>query len=162
MKPHRLTIANIMVAVLFIAIAGAALRDPTRLWASALFTLTVALLCWASSMALLKRDQRRIFWAGVAIFGWVHLSLSFGLMSGDKLSRPPLLYELLVAEFQFRIMPHTLVISGSLNGTITGRPNGGVPNPFLQIGLTLANLLVALIGGFLVRTTCPNVADSPE
>jgi hypothetical protein len=85
---------------------------------------------------------------GFAIFGWAHLILTFGSFSGGGLSPPPLLYEILMDDLRIRMM----------GPVITGSPSGGAFAAFHQIGLTLATLLVAQIGGY---SSVPRVPTWP-
>src|SRR3954469_26027133 len=105
---RRVSIAGCMAAVGFLALGSAALTHPSELWASALFTLAVTLLCWASAAATVRR---RPFWVGFAVFGWVYLILSLGLFGakGTPLASfpppPPLITTKLVDLVERRTMP---------------------------------------------------------
>jgi hypothetical protein len=58
----RFSLVGGMAAVFVLAIGSAAITHPTADWASALFTLMVGTLCWASVAALIRR---RAFWIGL-------------------------------------------------------------------------------------------------
>ena len=91
MKSNRLTIAGLMTFVLFAAVGFAALRQPTLLWASAVFTATVLLLSTAVVGALARQGRGRLIWSGAAIFGWAYLLIAFGLGSTSNGATPPFL-----------------------------------------------------------------------
>src|SRR4051812_29116963 len=99
MSRPRVSIAGLMGVVLFIGVGFAALKGASRLWASALFTLTLAVLLGASLGAVARRGPERMAWTGFAVFGWSYLILSFWLLpwpKSDPLGPPPLLAEVLL------------------------------------------------------------------
>lgn len=82
MKLLRVTVAGLMEIVLVAAVGSAALRNPTIVWASALFTLLVMMLCSATLGAIAVRGPARLMWAGFAIFGSVYSKLPLELPLG--------------------------------------------------------------------------------
>jgi len=74
----RFSIASLILVVLGLGIGFAALRSPTPLWASALFTLALAGVGAAVLAAVFRRGARRAFWAGFATFGALYLVVAFG------------------------------------------------------------------------------------
>ena len=78
MRPKRLSILAMMAIIVMIALAFAALRNPTVLGASLIFMATVAFLATAILGAIARRGRARLTWAGVAVFGWAYLAMSFG------------------------------------------------------------------------------------
>src|SRR5438105_3388914 len=86
----RFTLAQSMVIVLFVGFGFAALRSDSVLWASAVFTLTVAVLLAAILGAIARRGRARMTWAGFALFGWVYLGTTFGPWAdGNGVKAPP-------------------------------------------------------------------------
>lgn len=75
MRRIRCSIANLLRIVLFTGIALAALRSGSPLWGSLLFTSAVAAMLVAVVAAVHRRDERRAFWLGFALFGWGYLLL---------------------------------------------------------------------------------------
>jgi hypothetical protein len=67
-----------MVIVLFVGFGFAALRSGSALWASAVFTLTVAALSAAVLGVMARRGRARMTWAGFALFAWVYFGTTFG------------------------------------------------------------------------------------
>ena len=78
MSRLRFTLAQLMAIVLFIGFGFAAMRLGSLLWASAVFTLTVAVLSVAVLGTMARRGRARMTWAGFALFGWVYLGTTFG------------------------------------------------------------------------------------
>lgn len=90
MQRPRVSIAGLMGLVVLVSIAFAALRNPTTLWASIIFTLTVGLLSAAIVGAILGRGSPRATWIGFAVFGWVYMAFSFGpVPNSNGVKAPP-------------------------------------------------------------------------
>ena len=86
----RFTLAQLMATVIFIGLGFAALRSASRLGASAVFTLTVAVLSAAILGAMARRGRARMTWAGFALFGWIYLGTTFGPWAdGNGVTAPP-------------------------------------------------------------------------
>lgn len=66
-----------MAFILVIACGFAALRNPSLLMASTVYTTTWAILLVAILCAIYHDGPKRYFWMGFAIFGWGHFLLSF-------------------------------------------------------------------------------------
>ena len=76
MRRIRFTIASLLVVVLFVAVGFAALRESSDLWASGIFTVTLAALLTSILLAVHRIESRRAFWIGFALFGWTDVGLS--------------------------------------------------------------------------------------
>jgi hypothetical protein len=85
----RVSISGLMVAVLAAAVGLAALRTPTPLSASLIFTMTVLLLATATLQALAGGGVARRCWTGLAVFGWAYLGIAFGPGAGSNGITPP-------------------------------------------------------------------------
>lgn len=72
MKKLRFSLAALMVAVAVIATFLAAVRSPSKAYASGLLAFTVCVLLCSTLAALLRRQS---FWIGFALFGSVYLFL---------------------------------------------------------------------------------------
>ena len=81
MKRPTFTIAGLMTAVLFVAVACMALRGPMPLMASCVFTFTVMILAAAVLFACVRQGRSRAGWVGMAAFGLTYLH--FGFVGGD-------------------------------------------------------------------------------
>src|SRR3954452_9635550 len=90
MTRPRFSLAQSMAIVLLIGVGIAALQSASVLWASAVFTLTVAVLSAAILGAMARRGRTRITWAGFALFGWIYLGTTFGPWAdGNGVTAPP-------------------------------------------------------------------------
>lgn len=76
MKRPHFRIAGLLGVVLFVAVALAALRESTELWDSGVFSVTLAVLLVSIVLAVYRRDRKRAFWIGFALFGGAYLVAS--------------------------------------------------------------------------------------
>jgi hypothetical protein len=81
MKRPTFTIASLMVAVLFVAVGCMALRGPTPLMASMVFSAAVVVLAAAVLLACVRNGRARAGWVGMVAFGLAYLH--FGFVGGD-------------------------------------------------------------------------------
>jgi hypothetical protein len=101
MKRSLFSIAGMMALVVLIALGFAALRNPTLFWASLIFTATVAFLAMAILGTLARRGRARMTWAGVAVFGWIYVALSFGpVPNANGVTYPPFPTQVLIDFWQ--------------------------------------------------------------
>jgi hypothetical protein len=138
MRSVRFSIAWLMTVVLILALGLAALRNPTELWAGAVPLATEAMFCLAIVGAVCRTGRERVWWLGVAVFGWSYLR-SWGVLY--LWMRSP--------------MHRMLEALGPIMGVPMGAANSGNWNvqaqSFMQIGHNLWALIFALLGGFLAR-----------
>src|SRR4051794_17441258 len=73
---RRHTIASLMLATVVIAVAVAALKNASDAWVGGLHFLTLLLLGAALLAIPYRREGKRAFWLGFAIFGWGYLVLT--------------------------------------------------------------------------------------
>jgi hypothetical protein len=76
MTHFTFSIRGLMVVIVLLCVAFAALRFPTPLWANVWFSLTVATLTLAVPAAIYRRGTQRAFWLGFAVCGWVYFMLA--------------------------------------------------------------------------------------
>ena len=76
MRQARFSVRGLMAAIVLLAVAFAALRWPTPLWANVCFSLTLSALVLAIPAAVYRRGEYRAFWVGFASAGWVYFVLS--------------------------------------------------------------------------------------
>jgi hypothetical protein len=76
MRTFRFTIAGLLGVITVHGIGLAALREASEFWDSGLFTLTLGVLLVSVLLAVHRREYRRAFWAGFALFGWGYVALS--------------------------------------------------------------------------------------
>jgi hypothetical protein len=90
MRFARFTIADLVRAVLFCAVAMAALMFASTPWGGAALTAALTILTLAPLGILYRRGERRAFWTGVVLCGWAYLIFSSGPWFVDNI-RPKLL-----------------------------------------------------------------------
>ncbi len=76
MRRFRFSIASLLGVILFISVALAALRASTDLWDGCLLGLALTVLLTATLLAVHRRDRKRAYWLGFALFGWTYLIAS--------------------------------------------------------------------------------------
>ena len=76
-SPLRFSLLSLMGAVLVAAVACAALRFASELWASAVLTATIGMLLVGVLGMVLRRGPARAFWFGFTLFGSSYLILVF-------------------------------------------------------------------------------------
>lgn len=81
---RRFTIAALMIVVLVSGLAIAALKNASDAWAGVLLLLTVFLLGSAFLGIAHRRQAKRAFWQGFALFGWGYLTLTMGPWFSDQ------------------------------------------------------------------------------
>ena len=81
MRRPGLSIAGLMLLIIPIALALAAVRFASEFCEEALMTITLLVLGFSILAAIERRQGRRTFWRGFAIFGWGYLALVFGPIS---------------------------------------------------------------------------------
>jgi len=96
----RFSIASLLAAIVFCGISLAALRTPSALWASAVFTAVVGVLSAAILGAIASRGRSRLTRSGLALFGWIYLAIAFGPWPFNRDGPPPLLPVPLLATIQ--------------------------------------------------------------
>jgi hypothetical protein len=92
MPKFRLLSIHLMSVVVFFAIGLAALRFPSPVWASSLFTVALVLPLIAILKSISCDGPARLPWIGLSLFGLVFLSVSFRLppsILGVTGSMPP-------------------------------------------------------------------------
>jgi hypothetical protein len=103
----RITIAKSMALILFIAVALVALSRSSPLWASIVFTATLAAVLTATLGTVARRGRSRLAMAGFALFGWCHLAISFGpwpWLNNDGLRPPALLTKRLTEYVHYKLL----------------------------------------------------------
>ncbi len=78
MRFTRFTIADLVLAVLFCAVAMAALMFASTPWGAASLSVVLAILTLAPLGIIYRRGEHRAFWTGIVLCGWAYLTLSSG------------------------------------------------------------------------------------
>lgn len=76
MDRMQFSLAGLLVAVLFLAVACAALMSDLEIVASAAVTIQVGLLAFGIVGIVCRRAAKRVFWVGFTVFGLVYSSAS--------------------------------------------------------------------------------------
>ena len=88
MKHLRFSVTSVLIAVTLLGLAFGALESDSLFVASLVFTLNLGLLCVAAVGALAARGNRRVFWLGFAVFGWVYSLIAFGWLASATRASP--------------------------------------------------------------------------
>jgi hypothetical protein len=171
MGRFRITIARLLLVIAYCGFAFAALRSPSWIWASTVFSIVVASLAAATLTAVYRLGARRAFWTGFAMCGWLYLGLSSYPWSGANLS------PLVVTSALMDLAYPTLGAMGGMAGRgvstqgiwdYWSRPPQGaipfnwlVPEPFRVICHALLTPIFGLLGGLLARRL-HRTRDEPE
>ena len=162
MKP-RLSILRLMAVVLLIAVGFAALRSPTELWASVIFTLAGFILLVAVIKAVGQEGSGRNFWLGFSVFGWGHLLLAFwssiGFRSSPNLVPFP---KLLTSRLADVLLLYITAGDGGLSTYWTLVTTSGTFEHLFQVSHCLCSLVVALIGGMVTARFIPARDEPPH
>ncbi len=181
MRRFRFSVAGLMAAILVLAIGMAALRNPTPLWASTIFTAAVTLFAASVIGAMVHHGVPRFSWAGMALFGWIYLIISFGPWPGNSIVPPPLLPSCLLDHFQEYMISdgktpyrtHEIyfdyykMMSGfrRRSGIPGSAPPGGYKDVditvYKQTGHSLGAMLFGIIGAFAGRFFAARRERSP-
>jgi hypothetical protein len=118
MSRRQISLKGLMALIALFAVGFVALKNPSEIWASFLFSLTLAVLATATLAAAAARGDDRVRWLGFATFGWVYLIFTFLVPRPDPLQRhgtPALVTDIVHIFFdQNRIEP-TLHVRGILH-----------------------------------------------
>jgi hypothetical protein len=71
-----MSVRGLMVTIIMLGTAFAGLRSPTPLWANFWFSLVLSMLTLAVPAAVYRLDERRAFWVGFAVCGWMYFIVS--------------------------------------------------------------------------------------
>jgi hypothetical protein len=163
MKRPRITIAELTLVVLVVAIGLAAIRRGSPAWAGAMLSITFFAIISSLLGIALGRGPRRAYWLGFAVLGWTYLILMYVPWLHEKVGRfllaPNLfayLEEVLHAGPQpasgLRSLPVGIIGAAATGGGFDPGV-GGVEDftDFLRIGMAMEALLWAFLGGWVAR-----------
>ena len=106
----RFSLLSLMGAVVVAAVACAALRFASKLWASALLTTTIGMLLASVLGSVLQRGPARAFWFGFTLFGSAYLILAFAPWCYANV-RPQFLTSKLLAYLHAKLQPASPLLS---------------------------------------------------
>jgi hypothetical protein len=129
MRHVRFSLATSLLVVGFCGVAFAALRSPSVMWASALFTLSLGFLIVALIGVLFCRGPRRLFWGGFALCGWIYFLANFGPWASEAIG-PHLVTTAMFDIVYAQIAPATAIAPfgpgrGGMGGGMGGGGMGG-------------------------------------
>jgi hypothetical protein len=78
MRLQRYSIGSLLILIAIAAVGMAALRYPSRLWASTIYTVAAVVLISGVSNAILGNGVRRAYWLGFSLFGGAYFFLTLG------------------------------------------------------------------------------------
>jgi hypothetical protein len=168
MRPPRFSLATLMAATVLIGIVVAGLRHATSLWAVTSFSLAVVILATAILGAVFRRDRRRVYWTGFAVFGWGYLVLCFAPWFEERVG-PHLLTTIVLEDSHSYLgpQPRLMVTSpapGSAMTTVSTSPiawDGSTEQEnYHRIGQSLFALLFGYLGGMIATYFDAHRADS--
>jgi hypothetical protein len=141
MKRPRLTIAVLMLAVMYVAVLIAAFvatyRDPSEVTAGVASAVVLASLCLSAFLAVIRRGRARGAWAGMAVFGLGYLAFAW---AADGAPPPPTTRMIDHAWAGAIVYRSSLDMPGAL-------PRGFVERPTARrIGHALCALAIGLAG----------------
>ncbi len=146
MNRAAFVMVTLICVVLVFALGLAALARPSALVGSTLFTITLSLLCTATSLAFFREGSRRKFWVGFAVFGWPYFGLAFPWSQTDGVNPPPLL-------------SGTLLLAFPPYGEGFDRVTVFDLGYYLPVGQCLATIVFALSGGIFVTFASRRVGE---
>jgi hypothetical protein len=177
----RFSIAALMWFVFVLGVGLAALRYPSKLWASFFFSITIGAMVIGSLGAIFHRRLPQKFWMGYAICGWLYMLLNFGPWFESEVSPYlfttavlDLLYPHIAAPEQTAMLRNNTQAFGLAGGfgpsapvniwehwsridsaaeqfAITNNFDVNRSKPFQLIGHWILALLFAYIGGSIAR-----------
>ena len=176
----RFSVRELLGFVAFLAVGTTALLYATPAWAIVLGAAAMSLLFVSVVAAVLSTSQRRAFWLGAAIFGWLYIAVANWTSQKGPMYPLPTTNLLRLAYEEW--LPDVRTPPRQVTGTVNGRPTiyvttesttgplflypfdsddryiGSVspvyyPSPpdFRQVGQSLWTLLIAYLGGRLGR-----------
>jgi hypothetical protein len=75
-RRFRFHIGNLLIAVVFLGVGLAALREANDTWDSMVLSSALGILLVSVLLALHRKAEKRSFWAGFALLGWGYVGLS--------------------------------------------------------------------------------------
>ena len=101
----RVSLSGLIVGVLACGLGLAALRNASPTWAGSILLLTLGLLAVAVIGVVHRREERRAWWLGFALFGW-----GFAALVLAPWSKPEALpFSMLVDRLYPRVSPTKVV-----------------------------------------------------
>jgi hypothetical protein len=84
MRHVRFSVATVLIGMALLGLGLGALESNSPLVTSLVFTVHLGLLSVAVVGALMTSGNRRVFWLGFALFGWVYSLAAFGFLFSSQ------------------------------------------------------------------------------
>jgi hypothetical protein len=121
MKRFRFHIGSLLILVVLLGVGFAAMREANDLWDGIVLASAVGILMVSVLLAVHRRAERRAFWLGFALFGWVYL----GLIALPSIE-PRLLTTKALAYLDSKVPGRPVVITGQAWGGPVNSPGQAV------------------------------------
>ena len=129
MRHFRFHLGTLVIVVLAFGVGFAGLREASVLWESGIFTATPGVLLTSILLAVHRKESRRAFWIGFALFGWIYLGLALLPPIESRLITTKALHYL-----NSKMPVDTAVVPTQVWGNVTGNQNEHtIPAPILGI-----------------------------
>lgn len=179
MKPPRFSLAWLMGAVLFCALAAGGLHGANEIWASGLYSLALCAVVLGLIVGLVRSGKARAGGLGFGLCGLAYLAASMGPWSQPSVGAPPLMTSLLLQHLYPRlhavsaVTGNQLFVTNSASGWTGSQPANASstiayfsttlpavaaptpatanPNDFYRVGHSLMALLLACLGAAISR-----------
>jgi hypothetical protein len=102
MSRPRLSLSGLMVLIFVVGVGIAALRDASETWAGIVLLLTLGLLAVSILGVVYRREARRAWWVGFALFGWGYAALTLAPWSKPEKLPTHFLLDYLYARLSLR------------------------------------------------------------
>ena len=184
MRRFRFHIGTLVILVLLLAVGLAALRESNETWNIGVFTAALGMLLFSILLAVYRKESRRAFWMGFALFGSFYLGISLVPSIESRLlttkvlvyleSKVPGRYlEVSILEVSSSGPPSNpaqniaIITEASQAGSsIPGQvkiwkvPTGNSTENFVWIGHSFLALIAGLVGGQLSRQLSARTQES--
>jgi hypothetical protein len=151
----RFSLRWLLLFVAFVAVGTFSLRYASFFISGCLSVVWLLFLMVVILGAIYRRKQRRAFWLGCCVFGWCFAV--YGIVSGDKTTELDQVIQSAYDEFKWSIevAPATAVAYRESGGTAVIGPTSTIylprETPFKHAAVTLAEFVIAFIGGFVAQ-----------
>ena len=126
MRLPRFSISSVLALIAIVAVALAALRSPSYLWANVTFSLALGALVVGLVNVIYGRNAGRAYWVGFSLCGGVYLAISS--VPGPRDVVCPRLATEVILDFLY---PH-------LSPSVTPAPGWTTASPYLSPSVTPA------------------------
>lgn len=128
MRLPRFSIAEVLALIAILAVALAALRSPSYLWANVTFSLALVALVVALVNVVYGRGAGRAYWVGFSLSGWIYLAICS--VPGLREAVCPRLATEVILDFLYPQLSPPSTTSSSVT-VVTPNPTGPSPLQYL-------------------------------